>query len=250
MFGIFSNIKDGIELIGEAIGEEFLDDVKAVADEFREWLDENKVPIVRRVKNFVKSMKMFKDGVVELTEKNEVFAFGIKALAGAMVLLFARAHPVLAVLFATAAVIDDINNAMRGNKSVSGDFFKAYEEGGMGAVLSLAKKKTGDNINNSQFFKNRAMVAQRMLDQPANMANLRAEAAIMVSRANAQIGVGAMLDSRPFAPNQSLAMGNTNQSNVFNQTNNVSGDFAGQSVIDSGNDLKNMGQIFRPRTGN
>lgn len=236
LLGVFSNIKDHLELIGEAIGEELIADVTKLAKAFKEWLGDNKDGIVARVMNFVASMRQFKNQVVELAEKNEVFATSLKLVAGAMVILAARAHPVLAAFIVIAAVIDDINNGLRGNASISGDYLKAYASGGIGGVLSLGARQATEAVQNSTYFKNQAREFQTEMDRPALMLLLKTEADKMRASQDTMLGVGAMIEGRSFAPNQSLAQGSTNQS-TFNQTNNISGDFAGQSVIDGGDDL-------------
>lgn len=128
LFGIFSNIKDAILVIGEAIGEEFLEDVKDISKSFKEWAEDNQTPIIRRVKNLKESFAQFWDILVNTNKEFRGIQTAVRGLTVALGALFVLALPKLAVFAGLVLAIDDVMNAMRGNKSVSGKFVQDFKE--------------------------------------------------------------------------------------------------------------------------
>ena len=236
LFGIFSNIKDAIFVIGEAIGEEFLEDVKEIAESFKKWAEDNQTPIIRRVKNLKESFSQFWDILVNTNKEFEGIQTAVRGLTVALGLLFAMALPKLALFAGLVVAIDDVMNAMRGNKSVSGKFVQDFRESptkAFGNVMktamdglewlipSLADKKDDPTVK----------AALKMME------NVRRRADVDLTRKR-QAEMELSGDLSHLAVDANVREGrlrripSSTTSNLY-QTNNISGMDAGEQVLNN-----------------
>jgi tape measure domain-containing protein len=242
LFGIFSNIKDGIMIIGEAIGDEFLEDVKKVSEAFKEWIDENKIPIVERVKNFVSSMKQFKDIVMGVDESMSHLTTTVRVLGGVLAFAFARANPMLTAFLVTLTAIDDIMNGLRGNKSVTKDIIDSVEE--KGVAKTFADKVLGPIIKHP-FFKTeegeeRAAKVSNILAQTRQKMIATRDMRLKQDRMAAGFVPG---EQGPIAPSNLDSSSTTNNNINANFNQNINNQGQGMStdeVLGLGQEMFNM----------
>jgi hypothetical protein len=201
-------------------------------------VDENKTPIIARLKNFIESMAQFKKTVVDLSGENKVFAASIKLVAAAFVILLARANPIMGVLFGIAVLIDDINNGLRGNESFLLDIFKAFKtedfgEGAMDVLIKKARAAAGTTEIWDRIKSNEKLRTE-------GLPKLRAKTAEQLRSFRREEQFGSALNLVPPA-NVSSAIGSGTAGptqSILNQTNNIQGGpFAQDEVLNRTGDL-------------